>query len=104
MDKRNYAFGKANFLLLAIGISVYQFGGHSWRTQKQVALILPGVKENLGWDRSQYVAVKSVCEEADFSLVLRENIPDDRAGCKKVVDELVKRGGIFANLVKRQMA
>ena len=79
-------------LLLAISISVYQFGGEAWRTQRQVALILPGVKENLGWDRSQYLSVKSVCEEENFSFILRENVPNDYDACKEVVDELVKRG------------
>ena len=79
-------------LLLTIGVSVYQFGGKAWQGRRQVALILPGVKENLGWDRSQYLAVKTVCDEADFSLILRENISDDRETCEKVVDELAKRG------------
>lgn len=79
-------------LLVTIGVSVHQFGEQAWQGRKQVALILPGVKENLGWDRSQYLAVKSVCDEAEFSLVLRENIPADRDSCRKVVDELVKHG------------
>ena len=82
----------AIILLLTIFVSVYHFGGEAWRGQRQVALILPGVKENLGWDRSQYLAVKSVCEDENFSLVLRENIPNERDSCKKVVDELVKSG------------
>ena len=79
-------------LLLTIFVSVHQFGEQSWKGQSQVGLIIPGVKENPGWDRSQYLAVKSVCEESNFSLVLRENIPDDYNSCKKVVDELAKRG------------
>ena len=79
-------------LLAAIGVSVYQFGEQAWQGQRQVAVILPGVKENLGWDRSQYTAVKTVCDEAEFSLVLRENIPADRESCRKVVDELAKHG------------
>ena len=64
----------------------------TWQGQRQVAVILPGVKENLGWDRSQYTAVKSVCDDARFSLVLRENITADSESCRKVVDELAKRG------------
>jgi len=79
-------------LVLAIFVSVYQFGYQTWQVQRQVALIIPGVKESEGWDRSQYLAVKSVCEESGFSLVLRENVPSDYASCKKVVDELSKGG------------
>ena len=79
-------------LIFIIFISVYHFGEQAWHGQRQVAVILPGVKENLGWDRSQYLAVKNVCEEADFSLVLRENITADRESCRKVADELAKRG------------
>lgn len=79
-------------LLFVILMSIYQFGENEWSGQKQVALILPGVKDNLGWDRSQFIALKKVCAENDALLVLRENIPDDYESCKKVVDELAKRG------------
>ena len=99
-DYLTQRFYKLNFcvtviLVLAIFVSVYQFGYQTWQVQKQVALIIPGVKENAGWDRSQYSAVKSVCDESGFSLVLRENVPADYASCKKVVDELSK-GGVTA--------
>ena len=79
-------------LLFAILISVYQFGSQAWHGQNQVALIIPGAKENLGWDRSQYLALKTICEESDTSLVLRENVSADYASCKKVVDELARLG------------
>lgn len=79
-------------LLAAIFISINQFGGEAGHGRKQIALILPGERSNYGWDRSQYLAMKNVCDEFDYELIIRENIPMDRESCKKVVDELAKRG------------
>ena len=90
-------------LFSAIFISIYQFGGTVWRGQTQVALIIPGSKENLGWDRSQYLAVKNVCSESGYEFVLRENVPADFNSCKKVTEELAKRGVTniaFTNVLK----
>ena len=79
-------------LLAAIIISVNQFGGEEWHGRKQIALILPGERNFYGWDRSQYIALKNLCNEFDYELVLRENVPMDYDSCKKIVDELAKRG------------
>ena len=79
-------------LLAAIFISINQFGGEAWHGKKQIALILPGERNNLGWDRSQYVAMKNVCNEMDYELVVRENVSMDYESCKKVVEDLAKRG------------
>lgn len=79
-------------LLAAIFISINQFGGEAWNWKKQIAVVLPGEKNNLGWDRSQYLAMKKVCEELDYELVVRENIPMNYESCKEVVEELSKRG------------
>lgn len=79
-------------LLISIFISIEEFGGEAWQGRKQAALILPGEKERLGWDRSQYIALKNVCDEMDYDLILREDIPEDYESCRKVVDELVRRG------------
>lgn len=79
-------------LLAAIVISINQFGLKAWSGWNKVALVLPGEKNNLGWDRSQYLAVKNVCSELDYELILRENIPEDYGSCEKIVEDLSKRG------------
>ena len=92
---RRFAYlniGVMIILFAAIFISIFQFGGKAWTGQTQVALIIPGSKENLGWDRSQYLAVKNVCAESGFEFVLRENVPADFDSCKKITEELAKRG------------
>gem|GEM_PF-959739 len=94
MTRRFYLLnvGVTIVLLFAILISVYQFGAQAWHSQNQIALVIPGTKESLGWDRSQYLALKVICEDMDTSLVLRENVPEDYASCKAVVDELARLG------------
>ena len=92
---RRFAYlniGVTIILFAAIFISIFQFGGKAWTGQTQVALIIPGSKENLGWDRSQYLAVKNVCAESGFEFVLRENVSADFDSCKKITEELAKRG------------
>lgn len=79
-------------LVAAIIISINQFGGEAWHGRRQIALVLPGEKNNVGWDRSQYLAMKNVCEEFDYELVVRENIPMDYESCAAVAEELSKRG------------
>ena len=79
-------------LIAAIFISIHQFGVQAWQIRKQIALILPGEKNQLGWDSSQYLAFKSICDESDYELVVRENVPADYESCQKVADELSKRG------------
>ena len=96
-EKLSIRFYKLNFavtivLLAAILISISQFGEKTWQNRKQIALIIPGEKNELGWNRSQYLAVKSVCDELDYEFVLRENVPADYESCKKVTDDLAKRG------------
>ena len=82
-------------LLVAIFISISQFGVQAWQSHRQIALILPGEKNRLGWDSSQYLALKNICDESDYELVIREDVPADYESCKKIVDELSKRGVAF---------
>lgn len=77
-------------LSAAIFISIYQFGGETWHGKTQVALILPGEKEELGWNKSQYLALRNVCEKNDCELVIKENVPSDYISSRKVVEELSK--------------
>ena len=87
-------------LLAAIFISISQFGVEAWQGRKQFALIIPGEKNQKGWNKSQYLAAKKACDELNFDLVLRENISSDSEVCQKTVEELSKRGIneiIFAN-------
>ena len=82
----------AIILLAAIFISISQFGAEAWHGRKQIALIIPGKKNESGWNRSQYLAIKNACEEFNYDLVLRENISSDANVCRRTVDELSKRG------------
>lgn len=79
-------------LLAAIFISINQFGTKAWTGWYQVALIIPGEKDRLGWDRSQYLAMKNICDALDYDFILRENVAIDYASNEKVVAELARRG------------
>ena len=83
-------------LMAAIFISIYQFGAEAWHGRKQVALIISGEKNQIGWNSSQYLAVKSVCDELDYDLIVKENILSTYAECKEAVDEVAARG---ANII-----
>ena len=87
-------------LLAAIFISISQFGAEAWHGKKQIALIIPGEKNQLGWNKSQYLAAKNACDEFNYDLVIRENISSDYEICKRTADELSQRGIntiVFAN-------
>ena len=80
-------------LLAAIFISINQFGTKAWSSWRQVALVIPGERNRLGWDRSQYLAVKNVCDTLDYEFILRENAPAmDYASNEKIVADLARRG------------
>ncbi len=82
----------AVILLAAIFISISQFGAEAWHGRQQIALVIPEKKEELGWNKSQYLAIKSVCDELNCDLILRENVLGDYDSCKNVLAELTKRG------------
>lgn len=80
-------------LFLAIFISIDQFGGEAWQGVSRIGLVLPsGSKDDVGWNKSQYVAVKNICDEFDCELVVLENIPRDYESCQKALEDLSKRG------------
>lgn len=90
----------AFILLASIFISINQFGVEAWHNKRQIALILPSERNSIGWNRSQYFAAKSACEELEFDLIIRENVSADFDSCNKIVSELSNRGikvCIFAN-------
>ena len=82
----------AVILMAAIFISISQFGAEAWQARRQFALVIPGKKDQPGWNKSQYLAAKSTCEELNFDLVIRENVSSNADVCRKTVDELSKRG------------
>lgn len=80
-------------LLATIFVSIALFGTKAWSGWKQVALIIPGERNRPGWDRSQYLAVKNVCNHLDYEFILRENaLSMDYAANEKIVEELSRRG------------
>ena len=82
----------AIILLAAIFVSISQFGAEAWHGRRQIALVIPGEKNQQGWNRSQYLAAKNSCDELNYDLIIRENISPDVDLCRKTVDELSKRG------------
>lgn len=79
-------------LTISIFISINQFGSQIWHGKTQVALILPQKKDEVGWNKSQYVALKNVCDENDCELIFRESIPMDYISNRQIVEDLSKRG------------
>ncbi|MBR2179852.1 MAG: BMP family ABC transporter substrate-binding protein [Selenomonadaceae bacterium] len=82
-------------LMAAIFISIYQFGAEAWHGRRQVALIISGTKNQVGWNSSHYLAVKNVCTELDFDLIVKENVLPTYEECKKAVDEAAARGAVI---------
>ena len=79
-------------LFLAIFISIDQFGGEAWHGVPRIGLVLPGSKDDVGWNKTQYVAMKNTCDELGYELVVRENIPSDSDSCEKILQDFSKRG------------
>ena len=82
-------------LIVAIFISISQFGAAAWHGRRQVALIISGTKNQVGWNSSHYLAVKSVCDDLDYDLIVKENVLPTYEECKKAVDEAAARGAII---------
>ncbi len=94
LSRRFYILNACVTIILAaaIFISIAQFGTQAGQSRLQVALIIPGEKTQPGWNKSQYNALKTVCGESDYELILRENVPRDYDSCQKVINELSARG------------
>lgn len=78
-------------LLVAIVGSIFQFGVEAWKGQRQVGLILPGGKADMGWNSAHYRGMKAACDSLGYDLVLRENVPEDAAACREAIQSLVEK-------------
>lgn len=54
----------------------------------KVGLILSGAADENGWNGQHYEGLKSVCEEADVQLLVRENVGEFTGECEQEVREL----------------
>ena len=77
-------------LLAAIFISISQFGAQTWRGSQQIGFIIPGSKNDMGWNRVQYQGIFEACKELNYDLILEENVPVDNND--KVVEKLSQKG------------
>lgn len=82
----------AILLLAAIFVSISQFGAQAWESRRQIGLLLPGEKNETGWNSAHFRGIKNVCDELDYDLVLRENVFPDKETCEKIVHEMASRG------------
>ena len=82
----------AVLLMFAILISISFFGAEAWHGRRQIALILSGERSQVGWNSSQYLAVKGVCDQLDCDLIVKENTLPTYSECKAAVDDVAARG------------
>lgn len=80
-------------LLIAIFVLVVRMGGEKQvQSSDAVGFVLPGDKDEIGWNGFQYQGVKTVTDELGVNLLLAENVAEKTGACEKSVDSLVKAG------------
>ena len=77
-------------LLIAIFISISQFGAQTWLGRPQIGFIISGDNEDIGWNRAQYQGISEACKELDYDLLLEKNISVNDND--KTVEKLVQKG------------
>ena len=78
-------------LLVAIVVSVFQFGAEAWKGQRQIGLLLAGEKSKAGWNRTQYRGMQEACDVLGYELLVEENVQGDETSCHNAVRELVEK-------------
>lgn len=78
-------------LLLAIVVSVFQFGAETWKGQRQIGLVLAGGKNDVGWNRAQYRGMQEACDALGYGLLAEEHVRDDEESCQRAVKDLVEK-------------
>ena len=78
-------------LLLAIVVSVFQFGAAAWKGQRQVGMVLAGGKNETGWNHAQYRGMQEACDILGYGLLLEEHVHEDEASCRRAVRDLVEK-------------
>ena len=79
-------------LLIAIAVSISQFGRESWGHADHIGFIMAGAKEDPGWNRAQATGIREACQWYGYDLMLRENVPVTAQDLRKTVRELADRG------------
>lgn len=77
-------------LLIAVFISIKQFGTQAWESKISIGLVLSGGKDEQGWNREQYRGMKSACDELGYNLSVQENV--SVTDNSRVVKELAEKG------------
>ena len=92
MTRRFYILNAFVTIVLtgAIFISILEFGTQTWTNRQQVALIIPGSKDDIGWNRAQTIGMIGACKEMNYDLLLRDKVSS--ADNDKIVEELAKKG------------
>ena len=77
-------------LLVAIFVSILQFGAQAWEGRQQIGFVMPGDKDSIGWNHVQYAGISAACQELNYDLILRENVSPQNNSA--VVNDLAKKG------------
>lgn len=85
-------FCTAAALLLAIILSILQFGVPARESRMKVGFVLLGSREDAGWNHSQYIGIRNACSELDMELLLREHVSENTGDCQRSVEDLADKG------------
>lgn len=85
-------FCSAAAVLLAILLSILQFGVPVRESRMKVGFVLLAGREDAGWNHNQYVGIKNACTELDMELLLQEHVPEHTGACQKAVQDLAAKG------------
>ncbi len=79
-------------LLIAIVLSISQFGQKAWGGNRQIGFILVGSKNDPGWNHAQATGAQNACDQLGYDLLLQENVPANGQNLQQTVRDLVDRG------------
>lgn len=78
-------------LLVAIVVSVFEFGSETFNTRRTIGMILPDKITDIGWNKSQYDGMRRACEDLNFDLVTAENVINNKIGLNTATEKLIKK-------------
>lgn len=89
-----------NLILLTFGVAVLiiiftfiaYFGIDNGTEKIKVGYIMPGSKEDIGWNSLHYQAVKKACDEQNIELIMKENAGEFTGKCEIALRELADEG------------
>ena len=92
IDRANILPAIALGLFVILVFTISEFDSGERRAALKIGFVMTGNRNDSGWNGKHYAAVRKVCDEYGFTLLMKENVAENTGACPKAVDELAAEG------------